>query len=58
MPNYQASHSYEHFNAPRNYMIPCDISSYEEFTFATMDQPVEWPKKLVPTTSKYHKQAC
>ena len=56
MPHYQPSHSYEHFNVPRNYRILCDIS-YEELTFATMDQPVEWPKRLVPTNSTYHNQA-
>ena len=46
------------FNCPKNYRILCDRSSYEEPTFATMDQPVEWPKWLVPTTPMYHKQAC
>jgi PHP family Zn ribbon phosphoesterase len=58
MPNYQPSHSYERFNVPRHYRILCDSSSYEELMFATMDQPVESPKGLVPTTSMYHKQAC
>jgi hypothetical protein len=56
MPSYQLSHSYEHFNVPRNYRILCDVS-YEELTFVSMDQPVE-PLRLVPTTSMFHKQAC
>jgi hypothetical protein len=54
---YQSSHSYENLNVPRNYRILCDVSSYEEPTFATIDQTVEWPKRLVSTTSKHHKQA-
>jgi len=41
MPNYQPSNSYEHFNDPRSYRIVGDISSYEQLTFANMDQPVE-----------------
>ena len=58
MPHYKLTHSYEHFNVPRNYRILCGIISYEELMFTTMDHPVEWPKWLVPTTSMYHKQAC
>jgi hypothetical protein len=30
----------------------------KELTFATMDQPVELPTRLVPTNSMHHKQAC
>jgi len=57
MPIYQPSHSYEHFNIPRNYRILRDIS-YVEVAFASMDQPVEWPKRLVPTTPMFRNQAC
>jgi len=46
------------FSVARNYRLLCDITSYEVLTFATMDQPVEWPKRLIPSTSVYHKRAC
>lgn len=54
MPVYQPSHSYEHFNVPRNYRIMCDVSSYEEPTFVTMDHPVKWPTRFVPITFMHH----
>jgi len=57
IPNYQPSHSHEHFNVPRNFRLLRDISWHEEPTFASMDQPAQWPKGLVPTTTIYHKQA-